>query len=286
MYKCLTRCIICNIGPLPSTTSTTTTTTSSSPDSSPSTVEPTSSCNKVDGRGILWIVPLGQCGFKDCGTKRSDAGKLMYIYNHLITCYIKLHCKISCYYHSISDYASWCCDAETDSFNTTEPDRSQCIDEWVDEIGNLFEQNSTKTDIVAVIAQLLNENKDFEGGTVLKLAEYFETLIGMNESDDDDIDTFVDNTVGSMSILLGSSLAWREITDISAKHNTASSYLKSLDNAAFEWSSSQDDCDGGKEFNYNNVKAVVGQFKAMDQEMCVSFSDTNSICIQNKVAQV
>ena len=204
----------------------------------------------------------------------------------MITCYIKLHCKISCYYHSISDYASWCCDAETDSFNTTEPDRSQCIDEWVDEIGNLIGQNSTKTDIVAVIAQLLNENKDFEGGTVLKLAEYFETLISMNESDDDDIDTFVDNTVGSMSILLGSSLAWREITDISAKHNTASSYLKSLDNAALEWSSSQDDCEGGKEFNYNNVKAVVGQFKAMDQEMCVSFSDTNSICIQNKVAQV
>ena len=159
----------------------------------------------------------------------------------------------------------------------------------MDDIDNLFEDNYSRTSIAAAISYALNENSDFEGGTILKMAEYFETLIDMEETDDDSVDVFVETTIGSLSILIGSTLGWTEISSVEARHVAATAYLKTLDTAALQWADDQNNCYVHKEFQHSNIRAFVGKYIGDEEEnddICVTVTDDDdSICLSKKLSQ-
>jgi hypothetical protein len=87
-------------------------------------------CEKEDNRGEQWSVPYDTVGVKDCpeGQGASQGSQYTPLNNS------SLFIIINQLFVTL-EKAYWACDG-AGQFNTTQPDRTECVDEWIDNVSD------------------------------------------------------------------------------------------------------------------------------------------------------
>ena len=171
-------------------------------------------CSRTDSRGVLWTEQYGKMAMQNCRAIPVQQ-------------------------------AFWFCDELLKEFNTTEPDRSNCTDLWIDDIETM---DSAEAKAEAIYQELYTFGNSALGGTISKLGDILLTILNSSRSENIEDPYFSNNIIISINKVFELNpdshgmmvdqftylfTGWKEITDLEKKTKAMTNYLQALDFTGF-----------------------------------------------------
>eukprot|EP00094_Tigriopus_californicus_P003179 TCALIF_03060-PA protein Name:"Similar to LPHN3 Latrophilin-3 (Homo sapiens)" AED:0.38 eAED:0.40 QI:0/0.16/0/0.57/0.83/0.71/7/0/1072 len=185
-------------------------------------------------------------------------------------------------YHACSDgsgEAEWFCDGTTLHFVGDQPDRTNCIDDWVSDVEDMIGKENDSLNIsLNILDHVRNDNETgVPGGTLLSTVNIIEDLLKLHQQqimenlDKVKNDAFVKATFEVIDSLFDSSISWIEIFEDQTRFNASSALLSYTDKVAALTLATidEDDC----------VDHFMFEFKVMqvEQSIYTEFSEEQFI---------
>ena len=185
----------------------------------------------------------------------------------------------------VDGQAAWFCDGCSGEFVGVEPDRLQCVDKWIGDIGDQISDPETSSSVIAesILTNLQdNTGPGVTGGGIKTLVSEVGSLLNKRQSEDDreGAKEFTDNLLHSSSLLLDLEVGWNEIQDDEVRFRTSGDILRLVDEIGFMFSQERDDeCEDLEDtFKHTNIELIV-RTNTTKSDQCFSFSSQGTICL-------
>ena len=231
----------------------------------------TGACSRQDSRGIDWFQYFGKTATKNCTFG--------------------------------SGQAFWFCDGCMGDFSTPEPDRSSCIDPWIEEIESMLGYETALYISEALLGYLVCDNctESPYAGSFLRLGENI--LPRVLDQRRDEIEggegggarnqtkirkgSFTSNIINSTNQIFGSAVGWNEITELETRRQVVTQYLEVLDYTGYLWAKKKSGCSAFKSFIFSEIQLIskLVKRKWINETECYTF-DSGSICIPRTQLEV
>lgn len=165
-------------------------------------------CQDTDLRGVQWVGLPDQMAYQMCSNSSGEA--------------------------------QWFCAGTTLKFVGDQPDRTECVDEWISDVQDMIEDGQDSLNIsLNILAHVSNEiENEVTGGTLLSTVNIMEDLFQlhgqqiMENLDKVKNEAFVKATFEVIDSLFDSTLGWIEIAEDQTRFNASSDLLSFTDRVA------------------------------------------------------
>eukprot|EP00095_Tigriopus_kingsejongensis_P010627 maker-scaffold1028_size131186-snap-gene-0.43 protein:Tk10627 transcript:maker-scaffold1028_size131186-snap-gene-0.43-mRNA-1 annotation:"CIRL" len=175
-------------------------------------------CEAVDSRGEAWLGLPDQVAFKTCTTGTGEA--------------------------------QWLCNGLSFRFEGSQPDRSQCVDDWISEVQDMVNTGQDSLTITDNILGHVTDSTEITGGTLLSSVDVLEDVLELHQSqitetpDDAKNRAYVAASFEVLDALLGSTLSWEEVSEDDTRFNASSRILAYTDRIGAFSLSTLEQCEG------------------------------------------